>query len=916
MIDRNNIRDDIEEQLQGKSSQQCVAFAVRAAMRLLPLLAVRKEHNAIAFGNSKEEAFWYWQPKRSQHLLAVCQAYGWGVQYVLDKSAVYAKGDAYAAYAAYDTASDTAAVARAAAVRAAAYPDADARAADSARAAACAAYAAYAAQTGRAYAETSAVRFAAAVADAAADAAVRSDVDGIIHELEADLAALSHVSAAVLLIQPLWSRDEPNDWQQRIQDFKNDALSLNAGFEVWLDWYDDRLHGKPIDIALLKNWNSVSEEIGSQGAEKVNAYLKNLQDKTATCPLNRVRAIFIGYGEAGKTSLIRALHDEPVEEGKEPMTPGIDIRTWPVPDSGIQALFWDFGGQVMAHATHQFFLRSSCLYVLLLNARSEIDSTVQAEYWLEHVQSFGKDAPVMIVGNKADQSGINLDMGYLKGKYSNIVDFYPLSCTQAKTSHKAEFERFQRDFCRQLQQVGTHQMLFSQDQFAVLEDLRGRSPKAAFLKHSEFNDICSRHGIGTEGVLNRDWLLEILDKLGVVVHFPQLTFLDEYVLNPRWLTYGVYTLMYSKQAKLTEAEIIRLLSQKQVSDEAGNVLDYPKDKCRFIMDAMRQFKLCYPLPSENHTLIIPELLPTDQPASIPFAKPGALAFEFVFRGFLPRNILPELIVNRHEEIVDQVVWQRGVLLQHKKHQANALVQVDYHDRVLSIWVQGRDAKDYLGLLNDEVLKILKRLELEPEEKIALPLSACISDKRLIEKEEKASYRQILACAGNGGRTYISERGDKYDLNQVLGLILSKDEQERLTQIFYGDIGELKMSEQSIKIGDNNTIGGSVVAAEKIENSFNRLQESKANDEVKTLLEQLLSEIQALNAKVPSTQAQQLTDMAGDVETLMTETGRETPRPKQYQLSLEGIKEAAVTLGDIAKPVLAVAEKLAPLLGLL
>ena len=106
-----------------------------------------------------------------------------------------------------------------------------------------------------------------------------------------------------------------------------------------------------------------------------------------------------------------------------------------------------------------------------LNARSEIDSTVQAEYWLEHVQSFSKDAPVMIVGNKADQSAINLDMNYLKGQDPTIVNFYSLSCTRDKASYKAEFERFQWNFCRQLQQVGPHQMLFSQEQSAVLEDL-------------------------------------------------------------------------------------------------------------------------------------------------------------------------------------------------------------------------------------------------------------------------------------------------------------------------------------------------------------------------------------------------------------------------------------------------------------
>ena len=67
----------------------------------------------------------------------------------------------------------------------------------------------------------------------------------------------------------------------------------------------------------------------------------------------------------------------------------------------------------------------------------------------------------MIVGNKADKAGLNLDMSYLKGKYPSIVDYFPLSCTQALTEREDEFNRFHREFCPHLQAVGTHQMLFT-----------------------------------------------------------------------------------------------------------------------------------------------------------------------------------------------------------------------------------------------------------------------------------------------------------------------------------------------------------------------------------------------------------------------------------------------------------------------
>lgn len=65
--------------------------------------------------------------------------------------------------------------------------------------------------------------------------------------------------------------------------------------------------------------------------------------------------------------------------------------------------------------------------------------------------------------------------------------------------------------------------------------------------------------------------------------------------------------------------------------------------------------------------------------------------------------------------------------------------------------------------------------------------------------------------------------------------------------------------------------------------------------------------------MPETQAQTLADMTEETETLIGETGRLSPRKKWYEASLSGIKEAALAVGEIAKPVLAIAEKLSPLL---
>ncbi|MGX9725803.1 MAG: ADP-ribosylation factor-like protein [Candidatus Electronema sp. VV] len=205
--------------------------------------------------------------------------------------------------------------------------------------------------------------------------------------------------------------------------------------------------------------------------------------------------IFLGAGNAGKTSLIRALNSQKVIEGTGKKTPGIDISTWQVPGTEITANFWDFGGQVMVHHTHRFFLRSSCLYVLLLEGRSEFDANDQAEYWLYYVKIYGGNSPVMLVGNKADLCAVNLDMAALKEKHGNVLDFYPLSCTKYQEEYAAHFQRFQADLIKQVAELGVHTVRFGKAHLAVLDELRSRSSTESFLKKTAWLDLCQESGL-------------------------------------------------------------------------------------------------------------------------------------------------------------------------------------------------------------------------------------------------------------------------------------------------------------------------------------------------------------------------------------------------------------------------------------
>jgi hypothetical protein len=119
-----------------------------------------------------------------------------------------------------------------------------------------------------------------------------------------------------------------------------------------------------------------------------------------------------------------------------------------------------------------------------------------------------------------------------------------------------------------------------------------------------------------------------------------------------------------------------------------------------------------------------------------------------------------------------------------------------------------------------------------------------------------------------------------------------------------------MQEKVIHIGAGTRINAPVVIADSIQNAFNTLTTSRLDDRVKALMEQLLTQVAEVARQAPRDRAQELGENA---EVLAKEIVREKPRRKWYELSAEGLKEAAEAIGQVGKPILETVSKLLPLL---
>src|SRR5262249_54570883 len=92
----------------------------------------------------------------------------------------------------------------------------------------------------------------------------------------------------------------------------------------------------------------------------------------------------------------------------------------------MQLNTWDFGGQVIYHATHQFFLTNRSLYVVVWNTRTGFEQG-KLYYWLDTIQSPAPQSPVIIVATHVDEREAHIPLADLRQKYPQVLDHYAIS---------------------------------------------------------------------------------------------------------------------------------------------------------------------------------------------------------------------------------------------------------------------------------------------------------------------------------------------------------------------------------------------------------------------------------------------------------------------------------------------------------
>ncbi|MEB8434316.1 leucine-rich repeat domain-containing protein [Cocleimonas sp. KMM 6892] len=495
-------------------------------------------------------------------------------------------------------------------------------------------------------------------------------------------------------------------------------------------------------------------EFAEQSKDAILDYFDQLGSNPVA--LNELKIIFLGEGASGKTSLIKRLRDEEFNL-KEEQTHGIRIRktNFDINGDAVKAHLWDFGGQEVMHATHQFFLSERCIYVLVLNSRSDD----RAEHWLKHAKFFGGESPVLVVLNKIDENpSFDIERKVLNKKYSQIKGYYPLSC---KNNQGIEF--FQEALIKLMSESITRRTPFPATWSAVKD--RFEDSKKDYTDSAYFTDICIEEGV--KNTFSQKVLLKFLHDLGVIIHFEELLqYCDMQILNPIWLTTGVYRIINSEFVAENKGVLYQNQFDKVINDpryKLDNTNEkeflYPVNYLIHIVRIMQQFELCYPLDSERY--VIPQLLPVAEPD---FNFEGAsIHFEAQFPIFFPDSIFPRLMVKLHSFIENDLHWRSGMVLQNSLvFDAKARIRADKEDRKISIDVCGEEPRRLLSFIRATIKEITADFkDLKYQEKVTIPHN--ISDQVIL-----MDYSDIVAYeVANELEIFIPDLRQRVSIKDIL-----------------------------------------------------------------------------------------------------------------------------------------------------
>ena len=438
-----------------------------------------------------------------------------------------------------------------------------------------------------------------------------------------------------------------------------------------------------------KNLTSPPPGVVKQGTKAILDYLREL----AKGKKKRYEAklLILGDGGEGKTCVSRALRG--LEFKEQIRTEGVEVAQWTFSNpkipgdsqTDITLNIWDFEGQEINHQSHQFFLTTGALCLLVINGRRQF-KIERAEYWLDTIRSRAPGNRVILVASECENTTPSWPLDKLKANYGDLLRgekwYFTVGC---KSKEGIE------DLAAEIQAAAADMDVMGTDwpvNYEKAEDeIHRRAKTAAQMARSDLHKIFESGGISETSF---ETVAEQMAMLGVITQFKESAELGDFVvLNPQWLTKGISQVMEDPQLDKDKGEITCEMMRSIWDKEYSGL--YPT-----FHSCMKEFELCYDMEDAAGCLVplrFGDARPEIPWSNIKGAKERRIEYRISVRP--PKGIMSRFIVKTHYMIAKTslmpkgVYWHNGVFLRtgEREYTSEALCEFDEVERVMSIRVR-------------------------------------------------------------------------------------------------------------------------------------------------------------------------------------------------------------------------------------
>ncbi len=456
-------------------------------------------------------------------------------------------------------------------------------------------------------------------------------------------------------------------------------------------------------------------EVLAGGTRAILAFLKDALEGSR--PRWQAKVVFAGQGGVGKTSLARVLAGGSFQAAEETTT-GMETRLLTLShptrkEVQLQLKVWDFGGQEVYHATHQFYLTDQSVFLLVWNARTGAEQC-RLDYWLDMIGARAPGSPVLLVATHLDQCVGELPLDELRRRHPGIVGLF---CVSSKTgTGLEELKDALRRAAAGLPSMGQPWP----NLWVNAAEAVGRRPEN-WLSPEQLRPLLATHRVAQD---KADVLIRWLHQAGDLLYFGDDPELREVVLlKPGWVSQVIGKALASPElgpsGGVLEPEHLRRLWP----DVEPAMRDH-------LLRLMERFDLSYPLADRRQAALIVGRLPQDAPDyraawEAPLKQGPCAELGLVYRlRTLPAGI-PGYFLAREHRFDTGMRWRNGALLADKDRRHLGLVVASPEEGRVRLTVRGPHPQTFFALLRDGLESALGRYP-------------------------KLKVRRFVPCPGHGG----------------------------------------------------------------------------------------------------------------------------------------------------------------------